>query len=306
MSFWQKLTIAGVCMALMTLAGMISNTAAPAVSTTEGFGSEELHRASHSMPMTLLGQFRTNLSAYLWLKTTEYLHGGITYRPFTSKERDVGMREHKASVGGFAEHDCGGPTLIPAKESDWRGIFGDIERNMQPYRPGKACHDDPQELIPWYRVQTIINPLDINAYVTCAFFLGDFSKKPRKALAFLEDGIRKNPKSPVLHQAAGQLHFEKWKAYDEAIPYLQKATSLAKEIPERDEKQEKAFGDAYYFLAQAYWKKGDLDAALRTAEQGMTDCPDNNFIRVICRVIRRDIEEKAHQAASANKNAQEP
>ena len=129
--------------------------------------------------------------------------------------------------------------MIPSKEKDWRGILGDLERHLQPYRPGPARHGDPEELIPWYRIQTILNPLDINAYATCAFFLADFAKEPEKAIAFLEEGIRNNPKSPELLEAVGRLYFEKWKRYDEAIPYLERAVAAGKEISERDKKQEK-------------------------------------------------------------------
>lgn len=292
MSFRKKTLIVVASFALAALAGGISNRAKPFLETTEGFGSEELHHASHSMPMTLLGQFRTNLDAYLWLKTVDYLHAGITYRPFTKSERQKGMRTHKHDTGGFAEHECGGPTLIPPEEQDWRGIFGDLERNLQPYRPGKARHADPQELIPWYRIQIMINPFDVNAYATCAFFLTDFAKKPEKALGLLKTGIENNPESPVLHEALGQLYFEKWEKYDEAIPYLEKAISSGKNIQDRDKKQEKAFADAYYFLAKAYREESDLDAALRISEEGMAECPGNAFVRVINRVIKRDLEER--------------
>ena len=300
MQLSKKIATIGVFLISAILAGGLASRLTPVLATPEGFGSEELHHASHTMPMSIFGQFRTNLSAYMWLKTTEYLHGGITYRPHSRAERERGMRGHKASVGGFAEHDCGGPTMIPSKESDWRGMLGDLERNLQPYRPGPARHGDPEQLIPWYRIQTIINPLDINAYVTCAFFLADFSKKSDKALAFLEEGIKNNPDSPVLHEAAGRLYFEKWKNYDEAIPYLQRAIAVGKEISDRDKKQEKAFNDAYLFLARAYRKKGDLDSALRISEQGMADCPDYNFVRIINRIIKRDIEDEASGATSAN------
>lgn len=292
MPFWMKLSIAGICVGLAVFAGGLSWKAKPALTITEGFEARDLQHASHSMPMTLLGQFRTNLDAYLWLKTVDYLHSGITYRPFTSSERAQGMREHEYDVAGFARHECGGPTLIPSKEKDWRGLFGDLERHLQPYRPGPARHGDPQELIPWYRVQTLINPHDVNAYATCAFFLADFAQEPEKALAFLQKGVENNPNSPVLYQAIGQLYFDKWKNYDEAIPYFEKAIAVGKKIQDRDESQEKAFGDAYLFLARAYREKGDLHAALRAAEEGMAECPTNNLVRVICRVVKRKLEEK--------------
>lgn len=293
MSLWKKILVIAVCLGLAVIAGGLAEKARPAVMITSQFSSEELRHASHSIPMTLLGQFRTNLGAYLWLKTVDYLHGGITYRPFTAAEQAEGMREDSHSMSGFAEHQCGGPTTIPSKDIDWRGILGDLERHLKPYRPGPARHGDPQDLIPWYRIQTIINPLDINAYVTCAFFLADFAKKPEKARGFLEEGIKNNPGSPVLHEALGQLFFEKWENYDKAISSLQKAIALGKEMPQRDRMQEKALGDAYLFLARAYREKGELQVAHRIAEEGVAQCPDNALIRVICRVIERELKEQA-------------
>lgn len=291
MALWKRVSVGCIVVLLVVFAGALSTRLRPAVATTSQFTSEEMREANESMPMTLLGQFRTNLDAYFWLKTEEYLHGGIAYRPYTEQEREQGMRETEANVGGFAQHSDG-PTIIPSKEEDWRGVFGDFERNLQPYRPGPARHGDPQELIPWYRVQTIINPSDVNAYVTCAFFMGDFAKKPKEALAFLEEGAKNNPHSPEIQEAIGRLYFEKWKDYDSAIPYLKDAVTLGKQISKRDEKQEKAFGDAYLFLARAYREKGDLDAALRTADEGVTECPSNALVRVIDRIVKKDIQAK--------------
>ena len=293
MSLQRWVAIIAGCLVLAIAAGGLSHIAKPVVAPQGvGFQSEELHHASHSMPMTLLGQFRTNLDAYLWLRTIDYLHAGITYRPHTKAEQAKGEHTHKHDIGGFAEHECGGPTLIPPKEQDWRGLLGDLERHLQPYRPGPATHTDPQELIPWYRIQTIINPLDVNAYQTCSFFLADFAKRPEDARDFLIEGIKNNPESPELHKALGQLYVEKWKQYVEAIPYLERAVSLGKKAADRNEKQEQTLAEAYYFLAKAYQETGKLEAALRISEEGMTECPGNAFVRVINRVIRKAIQER--------------
>lgn len=290
---WRNITVILVCLGLAVFAGALGNRVSPVITITQGYESEELHHLSHTMPMTLLGQFRTNLNAYLWLKTVDYLHNGIAYRPYSTKERAEGMQEHTHDIGGYAKHQCGGPTLIPAKEEDWRAVFGDLERNIQPYRPGPARHSDPQELIPWYRVQTIINPHDVNAYATCAFFLGDFARRPERALDVLKSGIENNPDSPVLHQATGQLYFEKWNDYDSAIPYLQKAIVLGNDVEAPDEKQEKALEDAYLFSARAFREKGDLEAAIETARQGMQRCPESALIRAIYRICNKELEQNS-------------
>lgn len=291
MRHWKTAPVVFVCLILAAFAGGLSAIARPAIGITQQFSSEDIREANESIPMTLLGQFRTNLDAYLWLKTEDYLHGGITYRPFTEGEMASGMREVQADVGGFAQHSDG-PTLIPPKEKDWRGIFGDLERNIQPYRPGPAQHGDAQELIPWYRIQTILNPLDVNAYVTCAFFLADFAKKPEEARAFLDEGVKNNPNSPEIHEAIGQLYFEKWHDCDTAVPFLEKAITLGKGIPNPDEKQETVLGNAYVFLTKAYRAKGDFEAELRAAEDGVAHCPQNALVRAAYRIAKKDVEGK--------------
>ncbi len=291
MRVWKATAIASACLALAVFAGSFSSKARPALGIHKQFSSEELREANESIPMTLLGQFRTNLDAYLWLKTADYLHGGIVYRSLSEAEYARGGREVESNVGGFAAHGDG-PTLIPPKEKDWRGIFGDLERRIQPYRPGPATHGDPQELIPWYRVQTIINPLDVNAYVTCAFFLADFARRPDEALAFLDEGINNNPNNFEMQEAIGQLYFEKWKDCDKAIPCLEKAIALGKEIRNRDEKQETVFGNAYIFLTKAYRAKGDFEAELRAAEDGVAQCPGNPLVRAAYRIAKSDVEGK--------------
>lgn len=293
----KAIVVASICLALATLAGSLASKARAALGIHRSWSSEELREANESIPMTLLGQFRTNLDAYLWLKTAEYLHGGILYRSLSEAEHAKGGREVESNVGGFAVHSDG-PTLIPSKEKDWRGIFGDLERSIQPYRHGPARHGDPQELIPWYRVQTIINPLDVNAYVTCAFFLADFARRPHEALAFLDEGINNNPNNFEMQEAIGQLYFEKWKNCDKAIPCLEKAIALGKEITNRNETQETVFGNAHVFLTKAYRAKGDFEAELRAAEDGVAHCPGNGLVRAAYRIAKRDVEGKNSPPAS--------
>ena len=142
-------------------------------------------------------------------------------------------------------------------------------------------------------MQTRINPYDTAAYVNGAFFLGDLAKEPEEGLAFLLQGAVNNPESPEIHQAIGRLYYDKWKKYDEAIPHLEKAISLGKGMKYRDEAEEEAIADAYLFLARAYRDKGELELALRAAEEGVAEYPKNALVATICRVIKRDMKNKA-------------
>ena len=95
-----------------------------------------------------MGQLQMSVSDLMWLKTLEYLHNGIIYRMPSEHEQSqgVGAVEFTGMGAGVAHKD--GPSLIPNQDRDWRGILGEMNRNIEPWMPGHAQHSDPQELIP--------------------------------------------------------------------------------------------------------------------------------------------------------------
>ncbi len=288
MSFLSNALAAIASLALAVSAGFLAEAVRPVVETNQRIGPDTLRQASEIIPISLLGQLRINLDDYLWLKTEDYLHFGLT-RGFSSKASfEAKLIDDFAASASRLRKPFGslGPRF--AGRDAWRGIF----RKFEFFHPINGFHGDPLELLPWYRMQTKINPLDKQAYINGAFFLVDMAKKPDEALAFLEEGIKNNPRSPELHAAVGQFYYEKLKDYDEAVPYLQKAVTFGKEMQNRDDAEEEAFGNAYLFLTMAHRKRGDLDAALRVAEEGVAECPEKAFVRAIYRVIKRDIAER--------------
>jgi tetratricopeptide (TPR) repeat protein len=173
-------------------------------------------------------------------------------------------------------------------DRDWRGVF----KRFEYITPVKGYHGDPSELLPWYRTQTAVNPNDTSAYVNGAFFLADFNGKFDEALAFLHEGVVNNPENPDVHLAIGRLYIEKWKKYDEAIPYLEKAVALGREIQNRDQSQDRVVGNSYVFLIRAYRKTDDLDSALRAGEDGVVICPDIGIVSASLRLAKKDIARK--------------
>src|SRR5437763_9486006 len=78
-----------------------------------------------SASASLLGQFRTNTSSWLWLRTDLYLHNGVELRPLTNSEKRAGMQGV-----GTAEKDLSKAlnedsvvTSIPSPDRDFRGFF---------------------------------------------------------------------------------------------------------------------------------------------------------------------------------------
>lgn len=283
----QTLLIAGSCLVSAGFAGYLSDVIEPAVKYRDGSAAEGSRGDQRFNAMTLLGQFRVSINKYFWLRTEDYLHFGIMRNSYTRKKFQQEMTDGSLSIIGRFSND-GRDTTSRPKERDWRGVF----KHFEYIQPVKGYHGDPSELLPWYRTQTAVNPNDTSAYVNGAFFLADFHDKFDEALAFLHEGIVNNPESPDIHFAIGRLYFEKWKKYDEAIPYLEKAVAYGREIQDRNPTQDRVVGNSYVFLVNAYRKTDDLDSALRVAEDGVTVCPDIGIVRTSLRLVKKDIEKE--------------
>lgn len=279
MNRWAKPLIAASFLAAAVLAGFISDAIEPAVAYENGIAAAGADRFTG---MSLYGQLRISMGKYLWLRTEDYLHFGVTSNSHTRVKF-----QNDAMNGGFwgMWSKDGGRGAVGRKSRDWRGIFKrfDFIQSIPGY------HGDPSELLPWYRAQTTINPLDTGAYVNGAFFLADFNQRPEDALDFLLEGAENNPTSPEIHGAIGRLYIDKWKKYDEAIPHLEKAVESARERGDCDGDQMRAVGNAYVYLVQSYRKKLDFESALRVAEQGMAVCSDYALVRTAHRLVQKDI-----------------
>jgi len=237
------------------------------------------------MPITMLGQLRINLDDYLWLKSEDYLHFGLTGGFSSKADFQAKMIEDVKNSAARLHGSGDGTRRTPRDRESWKGVF----RKLEFFRPVDGYHGDPLQLLPWYRVQTKLNPTDTQAYVNGAFFLVDLAKKPEEAAEFLNEGIEKNPTSPELYEALGRFYFEKFGDYDKSIPCFEKAIRFGKQIKYRNDAEQEAFGNAYLFLARAHRKRGDFEAAFRIAEEGVNDCPDNVLVRTIHRIVKKEM-----------------
>ncbi|MCC6697089.1 MAG: hypothetical protein IT365_15790 [Candidatus Hydrogenedentes bacterium] len=291
----QKAAIGFGVLACLSCAGFLAVIASPHFPVDERQKPSEFRAARESVTFSLLGQVRMSIGDLMWLKTLEYLHNGIIYRMPTEAERSQGAEAHEFTGMGAGAAHVDGPTLVPGKEQDWRGVLGTLNRHIEPWRPGHAQHSDPQELIPWYQVLVRFNPHCVQAYVNGAFFMADFAGEPERARDFLLAGADKNPWSFEIQATLGKLYFERFQDYELARDTLKSATALAQEEKAYlkrhedafDEIQEQLLGETYLFLARSYEELGDYDRAVDTAEAGMKAVPGYQLLRVEERIATR-------------------
>jgi tetratricopeptide (TPR) repeat protein len=278
----------GACALLLFPANWLAAKLEPETRAPVGMDAGQRAALEHSASASLLGQFRTSTSDFLWMKVEEYTHGGVTLRAMTNDEKKKLAPQVTSTEGvqtGNKSHDGTEITVVPAAENDWRGVFGNIERATQPYEDMQNHHHkEPKEALPLFRLMTISNPKFIQGYVTGAFALAT-QNRLADAKAFLAEGAKNNPESGELPSAIGAMIAsreardagEKISAdakntkFIEAIPYLQHAIDLfAVQDPEKmteDEKEAQIV--AHRLLVIVYRDLGNHPKARRWALEAL-------------------------------------
>lgn len=293
-----------LALAALILVGYLGKRLEPAAASPSLLEYASLEDSNAAPVVALLGEFRANLSYLLFMKTEQYLHAGVRYRPRTQREIDMGVDEiHHDFILPDDEHavfhhdmhdddhdhhhDHGhshGTQVVPRPEWDKRGIFGDLDRAIHPYEAvdGEVEHGDPEEMLPWYRLATYLNPRFVKAYVIGAFVIAAYGGDVDQAEQFLREGERLNPESLEIKEALGRLWLYRKKDPAKAKPLLQAAIQLGRNRESLSEDERAALRNAYTNLILLEWKSNeDLNAAQNALQEGLTLFPDDRaFLRL--------------------------
>jgi len=162
---------------------------------TLGYSSEAQSSRNTSAVGRLFGEFRTSMSDVMFLKTERYLHNGVVY--------EAHIQDQEFSKPGFVSGEGQRiNTAIRPAEGDWRGVIGDLEREVKPWlHPDiHMAHTKGAELLPWFRLMTLVNPHRIRGYRVGAFLLltSGLPNSTQEAREFIEEGIERNPRNHEL------------------------------------------------------------------------------------------------------------
>jgi tetratricopeptide (TPR) repeat protein len=281
-----------LCQTGLLVAGALALQVEPQVnpaSLQAGIMNEkQQERIEESASASLFGQFRTSMADFLWMKTDKYLHNGVDLRGMTEREKKMQMAQVKtANDDGYVQHQDE-TTVVPSASGDWRGFYGALERQVQPYKNMEHhAHATPDEALPLFRLMTISNPHFIAGFKVGGAMM--LKTKPKEAIAFIEEGVKKNPDNiELLVLLGGDVYVSNQKEYDRALPYLDKAITLAKQ---RDTKAltqdelddyENAFVSAFRWAVLACREKGDHVRGRAYANEGLRYFPgDATFVRYL-------------------------
>lgn len=243
---------------------------------TVGLSAHDTHAAA-----SLIGQFRTSLSSSLYLRADLYLHNGVEMRPLSDLELKAGRKGVGSSEAEqYKLHDDSKiVTIIPPKDRDFRGLFGDVERSIASYKDMTGhSHQTPTRTLPLFRLMTWLDPQFIQGWTTGGFVLL-WDQKPGcfdKSIEFLKEGLKANPQSiDILTQIAycylkvlPEAHKNE-REYLKALPYILEARNVGvKNLKVLNQQELAAFRENYWRMALCFREIGDYKQMLRAAEEG--------------------------------------
>jgi hypothetical protein len=279
-----ELITLGLCLAGLGLNSQLATQARPDLGAPVAMSRSQQEKLEQVASASLFGQFRSNISDFLWLKVDKYLHNGIDLRGLTKEEKERESAQ-KISHGtgkpadGNREHSDE-TTIVPTARTDWRGVLGDVERDIKPFSDmGSHSHRDPREALPLFRLMTWSNPKFVQGYTTGAVMMARNEKAQKEALAFLTEGQRNNPGSIEIEATFAFLLMKgQSKHYVEAARHAESglANVKLKDIKTLSEEELIAWQDCVRWRTLAYRDSQQRTKAIQAAREGLAQFPNDS------------------------------
>jgi len=164
---------------------------------------------TQSVLASLLGDGRKFVADYFAVEADVYFHSG--YYPSVFDE---------ARVQEIQDSDISHPEN--GKEQEEKGFMGPpldwIDRFSRHFKPSRHTHlhgNQIDEMLPWLKLSTELDPQRIQSYLDADYWLRNVGKSA-DAEDFVRQGLRANPHSPDLLYALGQIYLEDHKDYPRA------------------------------------------------------------------------------------------
>lgn len=143
-----------------------------------------------------LGSAKEAVGDTLFLRADEYFHGGVLEKNHHDESAEDVERE------GILPPENG---AAPVVQGDW--IDG-INRQIHATQEKHLEKEKRKEMLPFFKWATELDPHNIEAILTTAFWLDKEFDKPGEAMALLETGVRDNPTSWELESELAKSHLK--------------------------------------------------------------------------------------------------
>ena len=275
-TFWIGIGALGLAVTGGFIALPAEREVHPAV-RREGLDAQDTHAST-----SLLGQLRASSSSWLYARADLYLHNGVEMRPLTETEVKNGRKGVGVGDEGSLHNEDLSVTVVPDSIHDFRGIFGDIEREGSAYKDmTKHPHQNPVYSLPLFRIMTWMDPQFIAGWTVGAQIMSGEKTKATtaKSLEFLGDGLNQNPDSIEILTQIGLTYIVNRKDFASAIDNFGRARKIANRGQKLSAQELDALDQAYRWLALAYKETSTDFDRIYAAREGLDRFPDDPVLK---------------------------
>lgn len=188
--------------------------------------------SGHDPLYRLLGSAKEAIGDQLFLKADAYYHGGVA-AAFAESEKTHGQE-------GIVHED---PLAEKKAPTDWIAVVNSQVRSRRHYHLTKK---EQKEMLPFFAMATSLDPHNIEAVLTTAYWLDRHFNRSREAIAVLKKGTRNNPASWEIEWDLANVYFRRARDFRMSERHYREAI------------RKMALGDAEkHFHVQAWYLLGE-------------------------------------------------
>lgn len=192
----------------------------------------------------LLGSAKEAIGDTLFLKADTYYHGGVA----ASFEESADTHEKEGPIGEEPLRDKAAPT-------DWIAVVNSQVRSTRHYH---LTQKEQKEMLPFFAMATSLDPHNIEAILTTAYWLDTHFNKTREAIEVLKKGLRDNPGSWEIDRDLAGLYLRRRRDYAAGEHhYREVIRKLSGQVGEWH-----ALLHAQYFVGESCLQQNKKDEAL--------------------------------------------
>lgn len=197
-----------------------------------------------------LGSAKEVVGDLLFLKADSYFHGGV--------ERVFEESQESHQKEGIVEDD----SEVHSGHKDWIARINAQVRSHKHYHLSKA---EQQEMLPFFRVATVLDPHHIEAILTTAYWLDTQLGKTDEAIEVLKTGMQNNPTVWQIPSDLGDIYLKKKE--DPVLAEQCYSHALTLLISQKHDPHEALH--LHYFLAESQARSGKTAEALLNYEKAL-------------------------------------
>jgi tetratricopeptide (TPR) repeat protein len=180
---------------------------------------------------------------------------------------------------------------VPLWGSGKIAFYGTLQKWAHDIAPVDHVHPEGehvQEIMPWLRFATQVDPDNVEAYLVASFWMsGNESRRPDLALDILREALRHHPRDYRIYNEKGRVHLIMQDAKKAAIAFDAGISLWPSDQDAEDEGVRNELAQMITYRAFLYELDGDAQEAVRLLERAGEMFPEN-------RAIAQRIEDLQH------------